>query len=168
MNPVATRVISPVIVAPASPADEPAILAVARATEVFGPADLAVVAELFAAARRDGPASGYSFVVARLGREPVGFACYGPTPLTQGTFDLYWIAVARAAHGQGAGSALLAHVEQAVRAQGGRLLLIETESVPAYAGARRLYERHGWRLEARVRDFYAPGNDRLIYAKAIG
>jgi ribosomal protein S18 acetylase RimI-like enzyme len=155
-------------VTPAGPADAPEIMAVAQATGVFSTADLAIVAELLEAVRRDGGASGYNFVIARDGAGALGFACYGPTPLTLSTFDLYWIGTAHEARGRGAGSALMRHVEDAMVAQGAQLIMIETESRDEYWPARRLYERHGWTLEARIRDFYAPGSDRLLYAKRYG
>ena len=94
-----------------------------------------------------------------------GYACYGPHALTEGTYDLYWIAVDPAAQGQGVGHALMAQVEAGVRAQGGRLLLIETSSIASYDAARRLYASAGYGLEATVRDFYEPGDDLLIFAK---
>ena len=70
----------------------------------------------------------------------MGYACFGPHPLTQGTYDLYWIVVDPVAQGHGIGHALLAGVEAEVLARGGRLLLVETSSTSAYASARRLYE----------------------------
>jgi ribosomal protein S18 acetylase RimI-like enzyme len=97
----------------------------------------------------------------------LGFACYGPHPLTEGTFDLYWLCTARKVQGQGVGGALLGCVEEEVRTQGGRLLLVETSSTPSYAPARRFYEGHGFRYESVVHDFYSPSDDLLIYAKRI-
>ena len=88
--------------------------------------------------------------------------------MTQGTYDLYWIAVHPAARGLGIGRTLLTHVEAEVQARGGRLLLIETSDTPAYTSARRLYESSGYRREAVVHDFYAPGDSLLIFAKELG
>ncbi len=104
--------------------------------------------------------------------QPVGYVCYGPTPLTAGTYDLYWIAVDPAWHGRGVGSLLIEYVEQAVRrptssGEGGRLLIIETSSLPRYEAARRLYQRHHYKEVARIPDFYAEGDDRVIYAKRL-
>ncbi len=100
-------------------------------------------------------------------RRLVGYVCFGTTPLTTGTYDLYWIAVDPTLHGRGIGSALLGAVLAAMRAAGGRLLLIETSSRADYANTRTFYERAGLTLEARIRDFYSPGDDRLIYAKRL-
>jgi ribosomal protein S18 acetylase RimI-like enzyme len=92
--------------------------------------------------------------------------------LTAGTFDLYWIAVDPNWHGRGAGSLLVEYVEQQVcqmttSAEGARLLIIETSSLPRYEAARRLYLRHHYREVARIPDFYAEGDDRVIYAKRL-
>jgi ribosomal protein S18 acetylase RimI-like enzyme len=97
-----------------------------------------------------------------------GYACFGPHPLTQGTYDLYWIVVDPVAQGHGIGHALLARVEAEVQARGGRLLLVETSGTLAYAPARRFYESSGYRCEATIHDFYAPGDDLVIFSKDLG
>jgi ribosomal protein S18 acetylase RimI-like enzyme len=97
----------------------------------------------------------------------VGFACYGPTPGTDRTFDLYWIAVHPSAQGTGEGSRLLAEVERQLRARAGRLLVAETSSRAEYEPTRRFYDARGYRQVARVADFYAPADDRVIYAKRL-
>jgi ribosomal protein S18 acetylase RimI-like enzyme len=97
----------------------------------------------------------------------VGYACYGPTPGTDGTFDLYWIAVHPAAQGTGDGSRLLSEVERRLRSRGGRLLIVETSARAAYATTRRFYDTRGYGEVARVADFYAPADDRVIYTKRL-
>jgi D-alanine-D-alanine ligase len=99
--------------------------------------------------------------------ELVGYSCHGPTPCTLGTFDLYWIAVDPTAQRAGVGSALLQEVERRLAQEDARLLLIETSSQPRYLPTRRFYERHGYHEVARVPEFYAPGDDRVIFAKRI-
>ncbi len=131
----------------------------------FSPTDVACVEELWNAYLRQGEASGYSFLVCRQGSQVVGFACFGPTPLTKGTFDLYWIAVDPASRGRGIGHALLERIEAEVQARGGRLLVVETSSTPAYAPARRFYEECGYHYAAVIHDFYAPGDDLIIFEK---
>lgn len=98
----------------------------------------------------------------------LGYACFGLHPLTQGTYDLYWIVVDPIAQGRGIGHALLARVEAEVQARGGRLLLVETSSTPAYTSARRFYESSGYRCEATIHDFYAPGDNLVIFSKDLG
>ncbi len=117
---------------------------------------------------RQGEASGYVFLIYKNGGRPLGYACFGPHPLTEGTFDLYWIAVDQQARGQGIGHALLRRVEEEIRARRGRMLLVETSGTPAYAPARRLYESCGYRYEAVVHDFYALGDDLIVFGKPIG
>jgi ribosomal protein S18 acetylase RimI-like enzyme len=73
-----------------------------------------------------------------------------------------------AAQRRGIGHALLARVEAEVQARGGRLLLVETSSTPAYTSARQLYETSGYRCEAIIHDFYAPGDDLVIFSKNLG
>lgn len=117
---------------------------------------------------RQGEASGYVFLVYKNGTRLLGYACFGPHPLTEGTFDLYWIAVDPGARGQGIGHALLSRVEEEVWVRGGRMLLVETSGTPAYTPARRFYESCGYRYEAVVHDFYAPGDDLVVFGKPIG
>jgi ribosomal protein S18 acetylase RimI-like enzyme len=84
----------------------------------------------------------------------VGYACYGPTPGTDRTFDLYWIAVHPAAQGAGEGSRLLAEVERRLRAREARLLVAETSSRANYAPTRRFYERRGYRRGPATRELH--------------
>lgn len=143
------------------------ILHLTAAAGVFKPGEVACVQELWDAYLRQGEASGYVFLVLKNGDRLLGYACFGPHPLTEGTFDLYWIAVDLQMRGQGIGHALLARVEDEVRARGGRMLVVETSGTPAYAPARRLYESCGYRYEAVVHDFYAPGDDLIIFGKPL-
>jgi ribosomal protein S18 acetylase RimI-like enzyme len=92
----------------------------------------------------------------------VGYACFGPTPATDGTFDLYWLAVDPAVQGRGIGRALVRDVEAKLIARDGRLLVVETSSRPDYESTRRFYTRRGYTEAARVRDFYAPADDRIL------
>ena len=92
----------------------------------------------------------------------VGYACFGATPATDGTYDLYWLAVDPAAQGRGTGTALVRAVEEKLLDRGARLLVVETSSRPDYEGTRRFYARSGYSEAARVRDFYAPADDRIV------
>ena len=108
-----------------------------------------------------GPAD-YEFVGAFEDERLVGYACFGPTPATVGTYDLYWLAVDRAVQRRGVGRALVRDVEEKLIARGGRLLVVETSSRPDYASTRQFYARSGYTEAARVRDFYAPADDRIL------
>jgi ribosomal protein S18 acetylase RimI-like enzyme len=148
------------------------------ATDVFSRDEMDVALELFDETFEGGderrqpprsillaPPSAYEFLGAFDDDALVGYACYGPTPATDGTFDLYWIAIHPAAQGAGEGSRLLSEVERRLRSRGGRLLVVETSSRAAYAPTRRFYDARGYREAARVADFYAPADDRVIYTK---
>ena len=99
--------------------------------------------------------------------ELIGFACFGPTPSTDRTFDLYWIAVDRAAQGTGCGTVLLSEVERRLEALHARMLVVETSSRSDYTATRGFYLRRGYVEAARVREFYAPEDDRIILTKRL-
>lgn len=95
----------------------------------------------------------------------IGFVCYGKTPLTQATYDLYWIAIDPARRRGGLGKRMLGYLENILNAKGARLLVAETSSLSAYAQACSFYAKEGFREESRIKDFYASGDDLLIYCK---
>jgi len=97
----------------------------------------------------------------------VGYFCVGPTPLTQATFDLYWIAVDPSNLRRGIGTQLLLHAEELVLKQGGRLLLAETSSRTGYDKTRSFYRKNSYSEVARIRDYYDTGDDLLIYGKYL-
>ncbi len=97
----------------------------------------------------------------------LGYVCFGPTPCTLGTWDLYWIAVASGTQRTGVGTLLLQEVERRLARERARLVIIETSSQPIYEKTRSFYIRHGYPEVARVPDFYSDGDDRVIYAKRI-
>ena len=132
------------------------------ATAAFSTEEVAVALELFDTCHPAGASSDYEFIGAYDDERLVGYVCFGPTPATDGTFDLYWLAVDPAAQGRGAGRALVKSVEQELARRGGRLLVVETSSRADYASTREFYARGGYREAARVRDFYAPADDRII------
>jgi ribosomal protein S18 acetylase RimI-like enzyme len=134
------------------------------ATGAFSPAEVEVALELFDAAATGGEYEQLAlFDADRL----VAWSCFGPTPSTDRTWDLYWIAVDPARQGSGAGARLLDAVEETLGARGGRLLVAETSSRDDYARTRRFYARQGYDAAARLGDFYAPADDRIIYVKRL-
>jgi ribosomal protein S18 acetylase RimI-like enzyme len=149
------------------PADAAVLRRLVAATGVFHAKERAVALELLATRLSQGPKSGYSFVFAERGGEMLGYAVWGRTPLTRQTFDLYWIVVAPAAQGHGLGRALLKLVQRAVARRGGGNLYIETSSRPAYVRTRRFYREAGYAQVARLRDFYAPGDHKILFCKQI-
>ena len=99
--------------------------------------------------------------------EIIGYICYGPTPLTDGTYDLYWIAVDPAFAGQGVGSMLMKQFEITVRDKNGRLIVIETSSDQEYELTRRFYVKNGYVVEEIIKDFYRPGEHRVTFVKNL-
>ncbi len=100
-------------------------------------------------------------------KEIFGYVCYGPTPMTEATYDLYWIVVSNAHQNKGYGKKLVEHVEQSCREKGGKLLVVETSSRPDYLPTRSFYERMSYHIEARIKDFYKTGDDKIIYTKKL-
>ncbi len=132
---------------------------------MFRPSEVAVAAELLAS-HLDGD-SDYRFIGAFEEDELLGYACWGPTPGTEGTFDLYWIVVDRTRQGAGIGSQLLSHVEATLAAGGGRLIVVETSSRSDYAPTRAFYEQRGYTRAATIPGYYAPGDDLVVYLKDV-
>ncbi|MGZ5475880.1 MAG: GNAT family N-acetyltransferase [Thermoanaerobaculia bacterium] len=96
-----------------------------------------------------------------------GYVCFGATPLTDGVYDLYWIAVDPSTQGQGFGQVLLRFVEGELRRLRGRMLLIETSSKTSYASTTRFYERSGYTEVSRIKDFYRVADDKVVYCKRL-
>lgn len=136
-----------------------------RDTGLFHEAEVAIAGEMLDEAL-DGD-DDYRFLGAFDAGRLVGYACWGPTPGTAGTYDLYWIAVDRARQGGGVGTLLVNAVERTLSAAGGRLLVVETSSRPDYGPTRRFYERRGYTATATVPGYYAPGDDLVIYTKDL-
>jgi GNAT superfamily N-acetyltransferase len=126
-----------------------------------------VAEELIDSYLADAYQSGYYIHVSEVDSVVVGYICYGSTPLTEGTWDIYWMAVAPQMQGKGIGTALLESAEKKIKKAGGRLALIETSSVPAYEKTRRFHIHRGYEIIACVPDFYAPGDDKLILQKRL-
>jgi ribosomal protein S18 acetylase RimI-like enzyme len=147
--------------------DPVAVEALLGRVGVFSAAEVAIGRELVEERLQRGAASGYEFRFAGDGDDLLGYCCFGPIPLTDGAWDLYWIAVDPAASGQGIGRLLLDAANQAAIEAGCRALYIDTSSRPDYAPAHRLYEAAGYRIAARLADFYAPGDDKLVFARRI-
>jgi len=137
------------------------------ATGVFYPEERAVALELLELRMKLGRKSGYEFLFAECAGDLGGYCAWGNVPLTRASYDLYWIAVAPKSQGNGVGRALLARTEQAIARRGGGGLYIETSSRPVYARTRRFYRDAGYRQVARLADFYAPGDHKVVFCKVI-
>ena len=162
----------PLGIRPLRARDRPAVTRILESVGNFTPSEIAIALELIDAWLATGESSDYYCLVLDTSPDPdhidvQGYVCYGPTPLTESTFDLYWIAVDRAAQGNGYGRRLIEATEQEVRRRHGSLLMIETSSQESYGSTIHFYERAGYALVARVPNFYRAGDDKLIFAKSL-
>ena len=147
--------------------DKPAIMQILRATPEFKPSEV-VVAEEVLNSYLNGPSAGYFTLVAETDAAAIaGYVCFGTTPLTEGTWDIYWIAVAREMQGKGIGAALLTVAENKIKQVEGRLIFAETSSIPEYDKTRRFYQSRGYAVVAQIADFYVPGDDKVIFQKRL-
>lgn len=153
------------------PADAGAVRALVAATGFFRPDEIDIAAELVDEGLKRGSASGYRFLFADAdatdGAKLAGYTCFGPVPATQSGFDLYWIAVLPALQGQGLGGRLLAETEALCRREGGRRLYADTSGRPDYAPTRAFYLRSGFDVAAIFPDFYADGDDKVVFSKPL-
>jgi ribosomal protein S18 acetylase RimI-like enzyme len=155
-------------------ADAVRILEITRATGVFRQEELVIADEVFHdAVAPPGPSGGtgtearpYYALGAELGGELVGWICWGQTPCTEGTWDLYWLAVDPQAYRAGVGSALVDEMERRLQGRA-RLIAVDTSGRPDYTPTREFYAARGYLAVARVPDFYAPGDDQVIFTKRL-
>ena len=152
---------------PMNSRDKSAIMRILRSTPEFNPTEVAMAEEVVDSYVRDPLGAGYHVLVAEVAPSIVGYVCYGPTPMTDGTWDIYWLAVAPEEQGQGIGAALLSSAEAGIREAQGRLAIIETSSRPQYEKTRRFHRRQGYEVVGHIPDFYAPGDGKLIFRKKL-
>jgi GNAT superfamily N-acetyltransferase len=139
---------------------------VTRRTGVFDETECKTVFELFDTFIKD-PAYGYFFLSAYWNGALAGYACFGPTALTEGAFDFYWLSTDPSVQRKGIGQALCLAVMEEARKRNGRLIVIWTSSTPGYEPATKLYVKLGYEPSGRIRDFYKPGDDLLVFVKYL-
>jgi ribosomal protein S18 acetylase RimI-like enzyme len=147
--------------------DRPSVMELLTAIPEFRPAEVAIAEEVIDSYLFDPVESGYYIAVSETGPAIDGYICYGPTPLTEGTWDIYWMAVAPSHQGNGIGSALLHYAEEKIIKARGRLAIIETSGTPEYEKTRRFHSNQGYEIIGRIPDFYLPGDDKIIYQKRL-
>jgi ribosomal protein S18 acetylase RimI-like enzyme len=146
--------------------DKGPVVGLIRATGFFTDAEVGVAEELMDVYLEKPDQKDYDVVVVEDDAKGVaGYMTWGPTPLAEEAYDLYWMAVSPAEQGRGRGKELVRWLEAEVRRRDGRVVIIETSSQPKYHGTRQFYIDLGYKEVARVPDFYRAGDDRVIYAK---
>ena len=154
---------------PLEAGDRAPVEAMTRASPLFRPDEVSVALDVFDAAtghgRRRDP--DYSTSCALADGVLVGWICWGPTPCTVGTFDLYWIVVDPGWQGRGVGSSLVAEMERQIRGKA-RLVVVETAGRSEYAPTRAFYAARGYQVGATIADYYGEGDDLVTYVKRLG
>lgn len=151
-------------VRPLAADDRPSVVRLAHACGAFNEAEERVCVELVDEVL--GGSEEYAVAVAEDESRMCGFLIYGFDTIAQGVWEVYWIVTDPACQRTGVGSGLLAWMEARLRGTA-RMVLIETSGQPAYHGQRRFYERNGYVEAARIRDFYKPGDDLVVYRKDL-
>ncbi len=154
------------MIRPTTPDDTAAILDLAVSSGLFPPGATEEVAGVLAGCL-DGTAGPDHHWVTDDDGGPVGVAYYAPERMTDGTWNLYMIAVRPDRQRQGRGAVLVRHVEAALAARGARILLVETSGLASFERTRAFYRNCGYDEEARIRDFYKAGDDKVIFRKAL-
>ncbi len=149
------------------PGDPGVVRRLCESSGFFSAAEIDMAVELVEERILKGTASGYHFLFAQYGETAYGYACYGPIPGTDASWDLYWIAVQEEKRGHGLGRKVQVEVERRTVLFGGRRIYIWTSSREQYQPTRRFYERMGYTAEARLKDYYKPGEHLIIYAKVL-
>jgi GNAT superfamily N-acetyltransferase len=147
--------------------DVEVVRGIVSSTGFFNSAEVDIAVELVEDRLAFGDASGYFFVFAEEAGRVLGYTCYGPIDGTDGSFDLYWIAIHRDQQSRGLGRVLMSATERMIRRAGGRRVYAETSGRPQYEPTRVFYERLGFFRETQLKDFYASGDDKVFYVKVL-
>src|SRR6266550_5124129 len=159
------------IIRPMAAADRSGVFRILENAGNFTPEEVATALELIDEWLELGEHSGYlTYVMESVSEgdsEVLGYACFGPTPLTESTYDVYWIAVDKSKHRGGVGKRLLKFAEDEITRRGGKVLLVETSSQETYGGTIQFYEKTGYELVGKIKEYYKPGDDKLIFMKKL-
>jgi ribosomal protein S18 acetylase RimI-like enzyme len=155
------------LIRPITPSDTSAIAALAIDAGLFPPEAGDFLHEMMANYFKDNQIQGHACVVEEENNVLLGVAYYEPALATDRTWYLTMIAVRRTLQGQGRGAALMGYVEETLKAAGQRLLLVETSGTSDFMLTRRFYAKLGYEEEARVRDYYAAGDDMVLFRKLL-
>ena len=150
------------------PSDLQRVRKIVASSDFFSKEELDIALELVEEGLHKGVSSGYHFLFAENGKgQMIGYACFGPIPGTKESYDLYWIAVENEVRGSGLGKEILGKAEQGISELGGKRIYVETSSREQYEPTQAFYSKCGYEMEAVLKDFYSPGDDKIIYVKVI-
>jgi ribosomal protein S18 acetylase RimI-like enzyme len=149
-----------------TPDDTTALIALAAASGLFDPNQTDDLAQMLDKHFKDRNET-QDIWLTDYDNEPVGIAYIAPERMTEGTWNLYLIAVHPDRQKQGRGKALLNYVEQMLMERGERILLVETAGTDDFEYVREFYRQNGYEEEARIREFYTDGIDKIVFRKAL-
>ena len=155
------------MIRPTQPADTPALLALTAATGVFKPHEVEALDEVLSDYHATNHTAGHVSVTDERHGKIVGYAYYAPAAMTDRSWYLYWIAVDKTIQAKGVGGDLLRHAEDDARRHGARVFFIETSSLPNYELTRGFYLKHGYEVTGQLRDYYADGDDMVVFRKRL-
>jgi len=155
------------MIRPTVPADTPTLLALAEGTNVFKPLEIVTLKEVLDDYYAVNLAEGHRCLCEEEDCQLLGFVYYAPTVMTDNTWYLYWIAVSQQVQARGIGGTLLRFAEEDAQKRGARLMMIETSSLEHYDLTRRFYLKYGYEQAATLADFYADGDDMVIFRKRL-
>jgi ribosomal protein S18 acetylase RimI-like enzyme len=147
------------------PGDIEHVREIVTSTGFFYDFEIPVAVELVEDRLSGGEESGYFFIFVEAEGKTVSYSCYGPIPGTDAGYDLYWIVTHNDYRGYGIGKQLLDETHRVVQNLGGRYIIAETSSLEKYTPTRHFYEKNEYDKEAIIKDFYLPGDDKVIYIK---
>jgi GNAT superfamily N-acetyltransferase len=154
-------------ISPTRPDEADAILKITATVGVFSADEVETVRELLDGYYNSPEESGYYFLSYREHDQVLGYVCWGPRPLSESAYDLYWICASKEVQGKGAGRALMQQLETEVLKRNGLWIIIETSSTAHYSAARRLYERSGYNKSMVLADFYHADDDLVVYTRRL-
>jgi ribosomal protein S18 acetylase RimI-like enzyme len=155
------------MIRPTAPADSPALIELAAATGVFKPHEMTALGEVLDDYHAANHAQGHRSITYEHAGQILGFAYYAPAAMTDRSWYLYWIAVSKQTQARGIGGKLLKQVEDDIRATGGRILFIETSSLPHYELTRKFYLKQQYSQASVLPDFYADGDNLVVFSKRL-
>jgi GNAT superfamily N-acetyltransferase len=149
--------------------DKTPLMVILKNTPEFTSEEVIIAEEVIDGSLDNPQTSGYFSLAAETKTGAfAGFISYGPIPLTESSWDLYWLAVDHRLQGKGVGGTLLKAAEEQIAKAGGKMTFIETSGKEQYDKTRRFYITHDYIEICNIPDFYAPGDSKVLYQKKLG
>ncbi len=150
---------------PMTAEDKPALMNMLENTPEFNTLDRSVAEEVIDACLFDPTSGEFYAMVTEVDSQVAGYVCYGHNNMTASTWGIYWIDVAGSIQGKGVGREMMTTAENNIKKAGGKLIVLETSSLPIYDRTNRFYIKLNYTQVCRIADFYAPGDDQIMYIK---